>query len=83
MTDFATPTTISRRRIHVPGLADLLPSVLRGMVVPLVLCGRAFATILTAYGQAMQLALSAPFSRPSQRQRFASEEDLEGRDPNW
>jgi hypothetical protein len=83
MTDFSTPTIRASRRIRVPGPEVSLAGILRGLLTPLALCGKAVASGFTAYGHAVYLAYSAPFSHPSQPQRFAFEEDLEGRDPNW
>jgi hypothetical protein len=83
MTDFSTTTTRAPRRIRVPGLEVSLAGMLRGLLAPLAFGGKALASGFTAYGQAVYLAYSAPFSHPSQPQRFHSDEDLEGRDPNW
>jgi hypothetical protein len=83
MTDFSTPTIRATRPIRVPGPKVLLTGLLRGFLSPLALCGRALASGFTAYGHAVYLAYSAPFSQPSKPHRFASDEDLEGRDPNW
>lgn len=83
MTDFSTLTTRATRPIGVPGLKLSLAGILRGLLTPLALCGRALASGFTAYGQAVYLAYSASFNHPANPRRFESDEELEGRDPNW
>lgn len=83
MTDFTTPTMITRRSHRLARMTFPLQGILHGLTAPLALLGNALATILTAYGRALELAYLAPYSCPTQGKRVVREDDLEGRDPNW
>ena len=80
MTDITTPTTTQSFRLADLPIAPV--ALLCRARAALAGSGRGFVAILAAYGRALELAYSAPYTRPSQPQQ-ASEEDLEGRDPNW
>ena len=83
MTDFTTDTMIPARPIRLGGLALMLRHIPGRMVAPLALLGKAYLNGVVSYGQALELAFSAPFVRPPKNPRNGPEEDLEGRDPNW
>jgi hypothetical protein len=83
MTDFTTDTMTPAHHTRLAGLALMLRGIPGRMVALIALVGKACLNGMLSYAQAMQEAISAPFSIPSQRPRYGLDEDLEGRDPNW
>jgi hypothetical protein len=83
MTDFTADTMIPAHLTRAAGLALMLRGIPGRMVALLALLGKACSNGALSYGQAMQDAISAPFAIPSQRLRRGSDEDVDGRDPNW
>lgn len=83
MTDFTTPTMITRRSHRLARMSFPLQGILHALTASLALLGKAIASALTAYGRALELAYLAPYGRPTQRRLDICEDDLEGRDPNW
>lgn len=81
MTDLTTSTPITETRISLHGIFALhRPLGLRRTTAAF---GNTIVAFLAAYGKALEMAYSAPYSGPSRKQPLVSEEDLEGRDPNW